>query len=114
MGVANNDLAGPSTVPIELLQQYWGATYTTPQTNTNKVGYVNLTGKVEATPTWTFEGTAHVRGFKQKTQDGNPTDAQPCDADPTLLCFGDVIRRPGQRLEWRPARQFLRAGCHPR
>lgn len=87
-GVANNSLAGPSTVPAELLQQYWGATYTTPQTISNKVGYLNLTGKVEATPTWTFEGTAHLRSFKQSTVDGNPTDAQAC-ADPTLLCFGD-------------------------
>ncbi|MBR0881347.1 outer membrane receptor protein involved in Fe transport [Bradyrhizobium japonicum] len=86
-GVANNSLAGPSTVPAELLQQYWGATYTTPQTVSNKVGYLNLTGKVEATPTWTFEGTAHLRSFKQSTVDGNPTDAQPC-VDPTLLCFG--------------------------
>ncbi|UFW47288.1 MULTISPECIES: TonB-dependent receptor [Bradyrhizobium] len=89
-GVANNSLAGPSTVPAELLQQYWGATYTTPQTISNKVGYLNLTGKVEATPTWTFEGTAHVRAFKQNTMDGNPTDTVPCDADATLLCFGDV------------------------
>ncbi|MCP3476905.1 TonB-dependent receptor [Bradyrhizobium sp. CCGUVB1N3] len=89
MGIANNSLAGPSTVPAELLQQYWGATYTTPQTISNKVGYLNLTGKVEATPTWTFEGTAHLRGFKQNTVDGNPTDTQPCGADPTLLCFGN-------------------------
>lgn len=89
-GVANNSLAGPSTVPAELLQQYWGATYTTPQTISNKVGYLNLTGKVEATPTWTFEGTAHLRSFKQSTVDGNPTDTVPCDADATLLCFGDV------------------------
>ena len=43
---------------------------------------------MELTPTWTFEGTAHVRRFSQKTVDGNPTDAQPC-ADPTLLCFGN-------------------------
>ena len=43
---------------------------------------------MELTPTWTFEGTAHVRRFSHKTVDGNPTDAQPC-ADPTLLCFGD-------------------------
>ena len=70
MGLADNDLASPSTVPIELLQQYWGASYTTPQTNANKVGYMNLTGKVEATPTWTVEGTAHVRGFSHKTKDG--------------------------------------------
>ena len=78
-----------ATVPVELLQQYWGATYTTPQTTTNRVGYVNLTGKVEATPTWTIEGAAHVRVFDQKMVDGNPTGTQPCAADPTLLCFGD-------------------------
>lgn len=87
-GVANNSLAGPSTVPAELLQQYWGATYTTPQTISNKVAYLNVTGKVEATPTWTFEGTARLRRFKQSTVDGNPTDTLPCD-DPSLLCFDD-------------------------
>jgi len=88
MGLANNNLAAPSTVPVELLQQSWGATYTTPQTSSNKVGYVNMTAKVEATPTWTFEGIAHVRGFNQKTVDGNPTGTQPCE-NAGLLCFGD-------------------------
>jgi outer membrane receptor protein involved in Fe transport len=88
MGVARSDIGATGTVPIELLQQYWGATYTTPQITTNQVGYLNLTGKVEASPTWTIEGIAHVRAFDQKTQDGNPTGTQPC-ADPTLLCYGD-------------------------
>jgi outer membrane receptor protein involved in Fe transport len=89
MGAAANDFGAAATVPVELLQQYWGATYTTPQTSSNKVGYLNLTGKVEVSPTWTIDGIAHVRVFNQKTQDGNPTDAQPCDADATLLCYGD-------------------------
>jgi outer membrane receptor protein involved in Fe transport len=89
MGVADNDFGEAATVPIELLQQYWGATYTTPQTSENRVGYVNLTGKVEATPTWTIEGVAHARVFDQRTQDGNPTGTQPCTANPMLLCFGD-------------------------
>src|SRR5580692_941611 len=89
MGAADNHFGATATVPIELLQQYWGATYTTPQTSDNRVGYVNLTGKVEVTPTWTIDGSAHVRIFDQKTQDGNPTGTQPCDADPTLLCYGD-------------------------
>lgn len=89
MGVADNRFGASATVPAELLQQYWGATYTTPQTSHNQVGYFNLTGKVEATPTWTIEGAAHLRFFKQSTQDGNPTGTQPCD-DPTLLCFGDT------------------------
>ncbi len=89
MGVADNDFGAAATVPAELLQQYWGATYTTPQTSTNKVGYVNLTGKVEVSPTWTLDGIVHARVFDQKTQDGNPTGTQPCAADATLLCFGD-------------------------
>ena len=91
VGAADNSFGATATVPVELLQQYWGATYTTPQTTTNRVGYVNLTGKVEATPTWTIEGVAHVRLFDQKTQDGNPTRTQPCDADPTLLCFRNGV-----------------------
>jgi outer membrane receptor protein involved in Fe transport len=91
VGAADNSFGATATVPVELLQQYWGATYTTPQTTTNRVGYVNLTGKVEATPTWTIEGVAHVRLFDQKTQDGNPTGTQPCAADPTLLCFGNGV-----------------------
>jgi outer membrane receptor protein involved in Fe transport len=89
MGAADNDFGAPATVPVELLQRYYGATYTTPQTTNNRVGDVNLTGKVEATPTWTIEGSAHARVFDQKILDANPTGTQPCTADPTLLCFGD-------------------------
>ncbi len=88
MGAADNNFGASATVPVELLQQYYGATYTTPQTSTNRVGYLNLTGKVEATPSWTIEGSAHVRVFDQKMVDGNPTGTQRC-ADATLLCFGD-------------------------
>ncbi len=89
MGVANNNFGASATVPVELLQQYYGATYTTPQTTNNRVGYVNLTGKVEATPTWTVDGSVHLRVFDQKAVDGNPTGTQPCAADASLLCFGN-------------------------
>jgi outer membrane receptor protein involved in Fe transport len=89
MGVADNKFGAATTVPIELLQQYWGATYTTPQTTANQVAYANLTARVEINPTWTFEGVAHVRAFGQQTVDANPTGAQPCAADATLLCFND-------------------------
>ncbi len=87
VGLADNKFGAAATVPVELLQKFWGATYTTPQTSRNQVGYFNLTGKVEATPTWTIEGAAHLRVFKQKTQDGNPTATEPCEDDPGLLCF---------------------------
>jgi outer membrane receptor protein involved in Fe transport len=89
MGVADNRFGAAATVPVELLQQDYGATYTTPQTARNRVGYLNLTGKIEATPTWTFEGSAHVRMFENRTVDGNPTGAVPCADDAGLLCFGN-------------------------
>jgi outer membrane receptor protein involved in Fe transport len=89
MGVADNKFGATATTPVELLQQYWGATYTSPQITNNRVGYVNLTGKVEATPTWTVDGSVHVRVFDQKAVDGNPTGTQPCAADATQLCFND-------------------------
>jgi outer membrane receptor protein involved in Fe transport len=89
MGAADNNFGASATTPVELLQQYWGATYTTPQTSTNQVGYLNLTGKFEVTPTWTIDAIAHYRAFTQQTQDANPTGTQPCAADATLLCFGD-------------------------
>ena len=89
MGVAAANFGASATVPAELLQQFWGATYTTPQTSNNKVAYANLTGKFDITDSWTVESIAHVRLFNQSTQDGNPTSVQPC-ADPTLLCFGNT------------------------
>jgi outer membrane receptor protein involved in Fe transport len=89
MGLADNKFGATATVPVELLQQYWGATYTSPQITNNRVGYANLTGKVEATPSWTIDGSAHVRVFDQKMLDANPTGTQPCAANIALLCFGD-------------------------
>jgi outer membrane receptor protein involved in Fe transport len=91
MGAADNQFGAAATTPSELLQQNWAATYTTPQTSMNQVGYLNLTAKVEATPTWTIEGVAHYRAFTQQTKDGNPTGTQPCTADAMLLCFGDGV-----------------------
>jgi outer membrane receptor protein involved in Fe transport len=90
-GVADNKFGATATVPVELVQQFWGATYTTPQTTDNRVGYVNFTGKMELTPTWTLDSVAHVRLFEQRVVDGNPTGTQPCAADPALLCFGNDV-----------------------
>ncbi len=79
---------GPS--PIELLQQNWGNVYTSPQTSLNQLGYINFTGDMKLTPTWSVQVNAHVRSFYQSTTDGNPTNVQPC-ADPTLLCFNNAV-----------------------
>ncbi len=89
-GAAKNSFGAAATSPIELLQQNWGAVYTTPQSSLNQVGYVNATANVDVTKTWSLQADAHVRSFYQSTLDGNPTDVQPC-ANPALLCFNDTV-----------------------
>ena len=91
MGAANNTFGAAATTPVELLNTAWNADYTTPQTNFNQVGYLNLTGRFDVSPTWTIDGNAHYRAFSQHTQDANPSanGVQPCAADPTLLCNND-------------------------
>lgn len=90
VGAADNKFGAAATTPVELLNTNWGAVYTTPQTSTNQVGYTNLTGRFDVSPSWTIDGNLHFRAFNQHTQDGNPTSVQQCAA-PGLLCFGDDL-----------------------
>ncbi len=91
VGGAENTFGSSAAAPVELLDQSWSNVYTTPQTFTNQMGFVQATGHVQVTPTWSLDGAAHVRVFSQKTVDGNATDVQACAADPSLLCFGDDV-----------------------
>ena len=94
MGAADNNFGATATAPVELLQQYWGATYTTPQTSENRVGYVNLTGKVEATPTWTHRRLRPCARFRSEDSWMPIRPAlSHARADPTLLCFGTAARQ---------------------
>jgi outer membrane receptor protein involved in Fe transport len=99
MGAADNAFGATATAPAELLQQSWSSVYTTPQSSRNEVGYLNATATVEATPTWTLQGAAHVRSFYQTTVDGNSTDVQPC-ANAALLCYNDDVT-PANGLDGR-------------
>ena len=91
MGAASNNYGAAGTSPAELLQTAWNADYTTPQTNSNQVGYLNLTGRFDVSPTWTIDANAHYRAFSQHTTDGNPSanDVAPCADNAAVLCNGD-------------------------
>jgi outer membrane receptor protein involved in Fe transport len=89
VGGAENAFGASAAAPVEMLDQSWSSVYTTPQTNVHQMGLVQATGHVQVTPTWSLDGAAYVRVFSQRTVDGNATNAQPCTADPGLLCFGN-------------------------
>jgi len=91
VSLASSGLGVAATSPIEMLQQNWARTYTTPQTTSNQMGMVNLTGQFTLSPTWTLTANAYVRRFVQKHVDGNPSDAQACAAGNDFICFGDDV-----------------------
>jgi iron complex outermembrane receptor protein len=80
---------GPT--PTELLAIRNAAVYTGPQNTHNDAWMANLGGKVDVTDTLKIEGNAYVRSFRERHNDGNPSQAQSCDpaTNPGLLCFGD-------------------------
>ncbi|MBB4198395.1 hypothetical protein CCR94_22425 [Rhodoblastus sphagnicola] len=89
IALANSGLGVAGSSPIEMVQQDWSRTYTTPQTTANQMGMANLTGQFTLSPTWTLSANAYVRRFVQNHVDGNPSDAAACAAGGDLICFGD-------------------------
>jgi iron complex outermembrane receptor protein len=90
VGLADSGVGAAGTSPIQMVQQNWAQTYTTPQTTANQMGMVNLTGQFNLAPTWSLSANAYVRRFIQQHVDGNPTSVQLCN-DGVNLCFGDGV-----------------------
>jgi outer membrane receptor protein involved in Fe transport len=100
LGAASNYFGATAAAPAELLSRSWSSIYTSPQDSHDQVGYANLTANLTISPTWSLQGSAHIRSYYQTTEDGNSTDAQPC-ADPAFLCFNDAVS-PATGLDGKP------------
>jgi iron complex outermembrane recepter protein len=90
---ASNKFGATATTPVQMLNERWSAVYTTPQTYKNQLAFLNATQSYRATDTLTFKSNVYYRGFWQKHDDGNTSDAGPCDADsfPGFLCFNNNL-----------------------
>jgi iron complex outermembrane recepter protein len=88
---ADNFVGATTAAPVQLLQQEWSDSFTSPQTTTNKMTMVSLNGQVKATPTLTFSGVTYYRWFQQVHADANLADAFACapPLDPNTLCLND-------------------------
>ena len=91
---ADNTVGVGAGSPIELLDQGWNKTYSTPQSTTNQMEMVSLNGKVKATDTLDLSGVAYYRHFNQQHVDGNVSNASLCSIDDgsglTGACFKNV------------------------
>ena len=88
---ADNTFGAVAATPVELLNQRWSAVYTFPQTTHNRLAFLQANANYKPTDTFSVQGNAYFRGFRQSHVDGNTTEALPCDPGsfPGSLCFDD-------------------------
>lgn len=75
---ADNTVGVAAASPVELLDEGWDKTFSTPQSTTNQMEMVSLNGKIRASDTLEFSGVGYYRHFNQQHVDGNISDAVPC------------------------------------
>ena len=86
---ASNSLTGNGTAPVELLAVDRSAVFTHPDQTRNNYARLQLSGKYELTDTWSLQGNAYYGRLSQRTKNGDATEAEPCEGDPTILCLDD-------------------------
>ncbi|GJD55147.1 TonB-dependent receptor [Methylobacterium dankookense] len=81
-----------AATPVDLQRIDERAIFTNPQTTSNELGQVQVTGKVNLAPTWDLAGTAYVRRFSQQYVDGNDGNFESCNRASSFrgfLCYQD-------------------------
>ena len=84
---AKNEFGASAAAPVELLEQSWSNTFTTPQTTNLEVFMPTLSATVKATETLTISSAAYYRHYKNRVVDGNVTEIEECAGDATILCL---------------------------
>ena len=91
---ADDILAGTAATPLDLLTQRWSSVWTFPQDTHLKLAFLQASLTHNFSDTLSFQGNAYYRGFWQGHNDGNGTNATPCDqfggsTTSNFLCIGD-------------------------
>jgi iron complex outermembrane recepter protein len=115
IGLAARSFYGAAAAtPVDFTHRDPRAIFTYPQTTTTEVGTLQLTGRVDISPTWDLAGNAYFRRFSQTYVDGNDGNFEQCSSQSSFrgfLCFEDdgFSRSAGQsQLAFR--NQFLILG----
>jgi iron complex outermembrane receptor protein len=95
---ANNTLDAVGPTPIEMLRADRRAVFTYPQAIGNRMGLAQLRSIWRPDDTVIFSGNIYAREFDQHLVDGNTTDVNACDNDPTQLCLEGDNLFPGDAL----------------
>ncbi len=91
---ADNILGNVAATPVELLNQRWSSVYTWPNATHLQLAFINATLSHNFSDTWSFQGNAYFRGFRQSHIDGNGTDVYGCDGGASLCIDGQNTGDP--------------------
>jgi iron complex outermembrane receptor protein len=103
-----------AATPVDFTRNDPRAIFTYPQTTTTQMGTMQVTGRVDISPTWDLSGNAYFRRFSNQYVDGNDGNFENCSTRSSFrgrLCFEDdgFSPAPGQsQLAFR--NQFLILG----
>ena len=91
---AKNELTGNGASPVQLLAADRKAVFTHPDTTFDRLGQARLSAAYEASPRLSLQGQLYAGRLRQRTINGDATDATPCEADDHVLC----LEEDGPRL----------------
>ncbi|WP_283807835.1 TonB-dependent receptor [Bradyrhizobium mercantei] len=91
---ASNLLGNVAATPVQMLNQRWSSVYTWPQTTLLQLAFINATLNHNFSDTWSFQGNAYFRGFRQSHVDGNGTDVESCNRGRNLCIDGNNDNDP--------------------
>lgn len=93
IGLAARSFFGAAAAtPVDFTHRDDRAIFTYPQTTTTEVGTIQLTGRVDISPTWDLAGNAYFRRFSQTYVDGNDGNFENCSTRSSFrgfLCYED-------------------------
>jgi outer membrane receptor protein involved in Fe transport len=99
---ANNALVGNGTTPVELLDFKRAAIFTHPDETLNKYVRVAASGNFDVNDDLSVQANAYYSRLKQRTKNGDASDAEPCEADTAFLCLDDdgppLLARNGMQI----------------
>lgn len=87
--LADNQLNGPGTVPVQFLAADRTVTFTAPNRTTNRYALTSLSGTWNVSDRTTLQGLIYYTNLSQRIDNGNAFEAAPCVPGGSALCDED-------------------------
>ena len=86
LSLANSDINGPGTSPVQLLAADPAAQFTAPNSIANKYIATTLSGTYKLSDDWSLQSVAYYQYLLQRVLNGNSPNDAPCGDGSGLLC----------------------------